>query len=908
MAAPTGSAEHVAATDSAPPVDALTRTGRVVRIRPANPADRSQLLALNRRSSDRSMYLRFFALNRPAADAYVDRELRPLTPDHQLLVASDGDQIVGVAGFDRLTDGAADVALLIADDHQGQGIGTLLLEQLADIARCLGIRRFNAEVLAVNHPMRTVFRDSGFGLTSRADHEVVTMHLDLGPTEETESASFERDRIAAAQSVRPLLEPRTIAVVGAGNREHSVGHQLLRNLLDSGFTGDVCVVNPHHSEVLGVPSVSDTRDLPFAPDLAIIALPAARVLQTVRALADRHCRGLVVVSAGFGESGAAGRSLQDELLDVARRTGVRLIGPNCLGLVNTDPAIRLNGTFAPMPMRAGGLALVSQSGALGIAVVGAADRRGLGISQFVSVGNKADVSSNDLLCAWERDPHTGVIGLYLESFGNPAKFARIAARVSRRKPIIAIKAGRSVAGRRAGQSHTAAAAASDSVVDALFAAAGVLRVDTMTEFLDAAHLLCNQPVPDGPSVAIVGNSGGPEILAADAAASVGLAVPTLDPRTSARIRAAVPTAPGVGNPVDLGAGAQPAELAAAVQAALADQRIDAVHVVFTETLVADAHAVADVISRIAGRSAKPVVLTLAGSEPATVPTHRPDRSLPTFGFPESATRALGIAWRYRQILAAPARSAGYPAMPTPAVVARMRASDGSLPSGWLPAGIAAELLTAYGIPVVDQRVVRTLAQATRAAAELRYPVVAKAGASVVHKSDVGGVRLGLATRAQLLRAVRELRDLSADGEVTLQAAVQPGLEIIIGGVQDPQFGPVVMVGAGGVYTDIHQDRAFGLAPLGEAEALAMICSLRMNRLFDGFRGGPSVDRAALARVLVAVSRLMCELPTILELDLNPLIGGPGGLICVDAKVRTGDDPGYRARPVHALQPAGPAQR
>jgi acetyl coenzyme A synthetase (ADP forming)-like protein len=864
--------------------DAVRTDGGLVHIRPAVPADEAALKALDHRASDRSIYYRFFTVNRHAADTYVDRLLRPSSADHHALVALVGVDIVGVASFERLTDIAAEIAVLIDDEAQHKGIGTLLIEHLADVARQHGITKFVAEVLAANIAMIEVIRRLGFAVTSRTEAGTVHVILDLDQSPTLLEAIDSRDRAADTVSMHPLLYPRSIAVIGAGTRPQSVGHEVLRNILDGGFAGSIHVVNPHRDSVLGVPSVPSARDLPTAPDLAIVAVPATQVLDAVEACGERGVRGIVLLTAGFGELGAAGESQQRAVLSCARRYGMRLIGPNCLGLVNPDPAVRLNATFAPVTLRAGGLGLVSQSGALGIAVLAAAERRGLGLSQFVSVGNKADVSGNDLLLAWERDDRTKVIALYLESFGNPRKFARIARRVSATKPIIAIKSGRSAAGQRAGRSHTAAAASADTVVDALFRHAGVLRVDTMEQMLDLAQLLTDQPLPQGPRVAIIGNSGGPEILAADAADGAGLAIVELDESTRERLRQAVPTAASSQNPVDLGAAAQPADVAAALRILLDTAEVDAVITVITETSVADLERILDAISEAAND--KPVIAVHVGGPTKTL------RTLPVYAFPEPAAKALGLAWQYAAIR----RPQTTVLTPDPAIdvdEARALLTD-RLANGasWLDPADTARLLVRYGISMCPQRIVPDVDGAIAAAAELGYPLAVKLARGPVHKTEAHAVLLDIENESALRSAVRTVQSVALqERDVLIQPMVKPGTELIVGAVQDPQFGPVVMVGAGGVLADMIADRQLRLTPLTEEDADDMISCLRTAPLLDGYRGRPVISRSAIRELLVRVSRLIDDLPQVAELDLNPVICNEGDdLVIVDAKVRVATSP------------------
>jgi acyl-CoA synthetase (NDP forming)/RimJ/RimL family protein N-acetyltransferase len=867
-------------------VDAVLSNGGLVHLRPVTPDDLAGLRDLHDHASDRSMYLRYFALNREASEQHLRTLVEPTNRPGRALVACIGDTIVGVAAYERMHRESAEVALLVADAQQHEGIGTLLLEHLADAARVEGIRTFVAEVLTQNSPMIGVFRHLGYAPEMHFDGGDIHVAFDLVVTPAVISAMDHREAQADAASLGPMLAPRSVAVIGASPRAGSVGGELLANILKGGYPGTVYVVNPHHDEVLGVPAVRTPADLPVAPDLAVVAVPASGVLDVVRACGERGTRGLVLITSGFGETGPDGRVLQAEVVALARRYGMRLIGPNCLGLLNTDPAVRLNATFAAMPMQSGHLGLISQSGALGIAVLAAAQDCGLAPSQFVSVGNKADVSGNDLLLAWEHDERTRVIALYLESFGNPRKFARIARRVAARKPVIAIKAGRSNAGKRAGTSHTAAAAASDVVVDALFTQAGVLRVGTMQQMLDAARVLSEQPLATGPRLAIVGNSGGPGILAADAAESAGLTVVELPAETRRLLEAAVPAIASSQNPVDLGAGARADRVGQAIDILLQAAEVDSVLAVFTDTAVSVPEDVMDRIALSAAKGGKPVVASRVGAPASSLPMAGTAYSLPVFTFPEAAAEALAVAHRYARIKAV-----------TPAPLARPAGIDdergraivtAALAAGieWLSPEDAIALLTAYGLPICPQRVVSTTADAVTAATELGYPLAVKLAGGGTHKTDLGGVRLGVSDEAALITAVTDLQLLQGGWpSILLQPMAKPGVEVIVGAIQDQSVGPVVMLGMGGVLSDLIADRTFRLAPLGPVDAEAMLGDLRLARLLDGYRGGVVVSHAAVADVVVRVAELAADLPEVAELDLNPLICNADGLLAVDARIR-----------------------
>jgi acyl-CoA synthetase (NDP forming)/GNAT superfamily N-acetyltransferase len=871
--------------------DSVRSDGGLVRIRTIAETDLDSLRALHARASDRSVYLRFFTLSRDTADEYVEKLIEPGGGARHALVACIRGEIIGVAAFEAVNDTAAEFALLIADEWQHEGIGTLLLEHLASVARHNGIHRFVADVLAENAAMLRVLRDLGFETHLTLDDQTIRVVFDIMPADHLVAVVGERERSADAASLRPLLAPRSVVVVGASERPGSVGHQVLVNILGGGFTGTVLAVNPHRTSVLGVPCVASPADLAEAPDLAVVAVPAPAVPGVVRACGERGVRAVLLLTAGFGELGSSGRSLQNEVVAIAREYGMRLVGPNCVGVVNTDPEVRLDATFAELPTKPGVLGLVSQSGAFGIAFLAAAARRGMHVSQFVSVGNKADVSGNDLLMAWEHDPRTKVIGMYLESIGNARKFVRIARRVAASKPIVVIKAGRSTAGQRAGQSHTAAAASSDIAVDAMFAEAGALRVSTVQEMLDAAWVLAEQPLPAGPRVAIIGNSGGPGILAADAVSGAGLQVVELPPATQDLVRQAVPHAASTQNPIDLGAAAQPDEVGAAVRAVLAAADVDAVLTVFTEVAVVDAAATLAGVVAAAETSDKPLIATQVGGAERAVQMAAPGRSVPVFGFPEPAAAALGVAYRYAQLRtqqpASISRPDGIDQAPAREVVEAALASGAE----WLGPDEVSRLLIHYGIPVCPQRVVSGADNAARAAAELGYPVALKVAGGVVHKTDVGGVRLGIRDEAELRAAVADITAIVAGAtEVLIQPMAAAGTELIVGAVQDAQFGPMVMLGAGGVLADLVDDKAFRLAPLAAAGADEMIAGLRLSRLLDGYRGRPVVSRQAVRDVLMRVAALVDDLREVAELDLNPLVCTGDELIVVDARIRVSPPP------------------
>jgi len=629
-----------------------------------------------------------------------------------------------------------------------------------------------------------------------------------------------------------------------------------------------------------------------------VAVPRDEVLAVADACAARGVQALVVISAGFGETGASGRELQDELCRRVRAHGMRMVGPNCLGILNTDPNVRLDATFAPTWPPAGNVAFSSQSGAFGLAILDYARDLGIGISQFVSVGNKADVSGNDLLEAWESDPRTDVILLYLESLGNPERFMRIAKRVGRRKPIAVVKAGRSQAGARAASSHTGALAGLDVAVDALLGQAGVLRTDTIEELFDLAMLLANQPVPAGRRVAIVTNAGGPGILAADACEGHGLSVPALAVDTEAVLRSFLPPEASTRNPVDLIASARPEQYERAIRAVLADPVIDSVLVLFVPPIVTEASDVADAIRRAAVGATKPVAACLMGTHgvPRALSSLR-EGHLPSYRFPESAAIALSRAVRYGEWLRRPEGT--IPALPgvSPerARAAYAAKGTGGAEGRWLDPLEVRAVLEAYEIRMPRTVFVPDGDLASLAAEDLGYPVAVKLVAGTIpHKTDVGGGVLGVADAVGVREAYARIRtrlvEIGRAAEmagVVVQEMIPAGVETFVGATHDPSFGPLVAFGIGGVHVELFRDVVFRVHPLTDTDAAEMIEQIRGVKLLDGFRGSPAADRAAIADAVLRVSRLVGDLPEIRELDLNPLVAGmPGkGAVAVDARIR-----------------------
>jgi acyl-CoA synthetase (NDP forming)/GNAT superfamily N-acetyltransferase len=881
-------------------IDALLTDAGIVHIRSVRPTDAPALRDMYASVSDDTIYMRFFTMSRASVEEDIAALCRPPDDRHFVLVAELEGRIIGLATYETLDwdRTRAEVAFLVEDTQRGRGVGTLLFEHLAALALQNGVKTFIAEVLPENNPMLRMLRDIGLPRKARSLEGVVHFEIPLTMDETYRAAVDRREAAANARSLARVLSPKVVAVVGAGANPQGLGHQILVNIVQSGYRGQVFAVNRSGHRVAGVPAYASLADLPASPDVVIVAVPAAEVLAVARQAAQRHPAGLVVISAGFAEAGAEGAERQRELLAICRAAGMRLIGPNCMGIANIDPEISLNATFCATMPPPGGISLMSQSGAVGIAALNHAARSGVGLATFISAGNKADVSGNDVLCAWESDPRTRVCALYLESFGNPRKFARIARRVGKAKPIVAVKAGRTLAGIRGAASHTAAAATPDVVVDSLFAQAGVTRVDSLEDLFNVATFFDVAPLPAGRRVAIVGNSGGPGVLAADACEAAGLEVIQLGERTRTLLRSLLPEGAAVDNPVDVVASTETRVFEAALRVVAHDPEVDAVVVVFTEIRPGSIPETAKAIAKVSREySGKPFVACLLGH--LGIPDELTDRSgrllVPVYAFPEPAVRALAAAERYARLRRRrPGTFPHFEDLDRESAAALVAATLGEHPEGtWLDTPAAVQLLTAYGITLAPTVAAKSSAEAVAAAERIGYPVVLKpAAGSFVHKTELHAVKLNLTSAEDVAAAFADIAsrlDLGDTG-VVVQPMLRGGVEAALGVVTDRTFGPVVMVGLGGVASDLLADRAFRLPPLTVEEADEQIRSLRTAPLLFGYRNAPPTKVEALRDMLLRLAELASALPEIAELDLNPVLVSPDGAVALDAKVRLAPAP------------------
>jgi acyl-CoA synthetase (NDP forming)/GNAT superfamily N-acetyltransferase len=865
-------------------VRALLADGRVVRLRELLPADETKVLDLHTRLSERDHYLRFFSPMVPLGKV-AQRITRPDDGEHAALGAYLDDALIGVANYEVVPNepGTAEIAMVVDGTAQAHGVGTLLLEHLASVGRARGLVQFVAEVLAENYRMIKVFVDAGLGIRASHDGPERQVVISLEPDERYLDAIGERERVADVASLTGLLRPRSVVVIGAGRKPGSVGHAVLRNLNAAGFTGSLFVVNPHADRVAGVRSWPSVADLPVVPDLAVICVPALAVPDAVEACGQLGIRAAVVISAGL-----SGTELGTRTLDAVRRHGIRLVGPNCVGVVDTDPAVRLDATFARGTAPAGRVGVVTQSGGVGIALLEALRQLGLGVSTLVSTGDKYDVSGNDLLLWWQQDPTTDLAVLYLESFGNPRKFGRVARTLARTKPVLAVRPAGSEVAQRAAASHTAAAATPAVTRDALFEQAGVIAVDTVSELTDLIATLSWNPLPAGSRVAVLSNAGGSGVLAADACVHNGLTVAELSKSTVDALQALLSSQASVHNPVDTTATVAGPTFAACLDVLLRADEVDAIIACGVPTALGD--PVSSVLA-LPEQPTKPVLVVRPGQLASVTGLPAPSRTMTSFADPAPAAAALARIARYAAWRREPAGSTpDLPGLVVPAATALIRAHLATEPAGgWLDPMEVTALLECFGIPVVRSIVAENADDAVEAWRTLDTPVVVKAIADrVLHKSAAGGIILDVRDEPGIHAAFDTLRARfgSALQAVQLQPMVPHARELIVGVHTDDLFGPLVLFGLGGTDTDLIADRTARLTPLSDVDAARMLHSLRSSPALFGPADKHPLPSDAITDILLRVARLAELLPEIAELDLNPLAITETGCLTLDARIRT----------------------
>jgi acetyl coenzyme A synthetase (ADP forming)-like protein len=885
--------------------EVILKDGQNLRVRHISPKDKAHVKRFFNKISPAMSYLRWHYAKTGTTDEEAAHFAEAVLPERCIFVATMGEgrreHIVAMGGYDATKDmKSADVTFLVSGDFQSKGIGTVLLEKLAETAGHYRIKEFTARVLPENTNMLRMFEESGFISEKRFEDGAYDVSINLADQEEFAKRQERREHIARTAGVRSFLYPHSVAVIGASRDHDSIGGGLFHNLLESSFNGPVFPINPMTTSVAGVLAYPSVLEVPSDVDLAVIVVPAASVLDVIDECGQKGVRSVVIISVGFGEAGPEGRERERKLKEKTVSYGIRVIGPNCLGILNSDPTVQLNATFAPASPPAGNLSIGTQSGALGLALLDYARNVNLGIADFVSIGNRIDISNNDLLEFWEEDPTTDVILLYVESFGNPARFTRIARRVSRKKPIIAVKSGRSEAGARAASSHTGALAAADVGTDALFRRAGVIRVNTIDEMFGVSAVLAYQPLPKGPRVGILTNAGGPGVLVADACEGLGLKIPALNENTKRKLASFLPEEAALSNPVDMVASAPADSYRKALSILLEDEDIDAIILIYIPPLITKpedvAKAIIDVVTDYEG--GKPVLANFmmsAGSMPDLKIGE--GRYVPSYVFPESAAQALAHAYHYSQFRQDPEGL-----IPVFEDIKSNSIRDDffmnhaiSEQATWLLPEVVSDLLARYGIPVIDTRIARSAEEAASVAEELGFPVVMKVRSdTITHKTDVGGIELGLTDAKDVEKAyIRMMKRLDAAGltdqisDVIVQPMEQNAQEVIIGMTHSDVFGPLLMVGLGGIHVELQKDVAFSLHPLTDTDADWMLNQLKGLPLLKGWRGSPKRDIAALKDVLMRFSVMIEDFPEIKEVEINPLmVKSKGeGSVAVDARIR-----------------------
>jgi len=866
---------------------ALLTDGTTIEIRPARPDDFDAVRDMHAKMSSENLYLRFFGMSRSAAEEEARRVCREPAPDHGALLAVLDGQVIGTGSYEVASDGSrsAEIAMAVADDMHGRGVGTLLLEHLVSLARGQGVRTFVAETLSENALMMQVFADAGLRARRALVGGVYEVSFPLPAGEgDMDFGSYgdavaERERSADVASLRHVLTPASVAVIGASRRPGSVGRAILQNIVDYGFPGRVYAVNPSAAELDGVPSVPSATALPEQVDLAVIATPTAAVLGVAEDCGRRGVKALVVTTSGLD------RAARAELLGICRRHGMRLVGPTCFGVANT--AISLDATFAARHPRPGMAGLALQSGGVGVVLLEHLSRLGIGISSFVSLGDKDDVSGNDMLLWWESDAATKLALLYLDSFGSPRKFARTARAVGRTMPILTVNVGRSPAGRRLAAIR-AAAAVPQLTRQALFEQAGMVATANFGELLDAAALLASQPVPGGRRVGVVSNTRGGGMLAADACGDVGLQVASLADDTQRALQDLLPADAAVAGPVDTTAAVSAGLFRRCLELVGADPGVDAVLALTATT------ATSDLVPEVrAARVPVPIAAAVMDQIEGVrlLPGPGEDSpAVPAYAYPESAARALGHAARYGAWRATPPRS-----VPVLEGLGQDRARElvtsflAQTPrGGWLPHEQTVELLGCYRVPVADSIAVTSEDGATAAAARFGGPVAVKADVpGLVRRSDARAVLLDLHDADEVGRGFRLLRDIFGDrlAGVVIQPMITGGVKVKISVLEERVFGPVVLFGLAGAAADVLADRAARLAPLTESDADDLIRSVRAAPLLLGRSGVPAADLASLRGMLLRVSQLADDLPQVAELELSPVVARSDGALAVGAQVR-----------------------
>lgn len=883
----------------------LLKDGSSILLRPIKMDDAQRCVDFISRLSPQAKYLQFRHVSKEIG---IDTARRFCRVDYHNMFAFIAEvlreskrEIVATGRYNRLPDGhSAEIELVVADNYQDRELGIILLNRLVNAARDNNIDVFEADVPAENEQMMNVFKEYGFHIKSKLQEDVYHITFPITGTPAIESRETEKERILTLSSLHALLKPQSVAVIGASRHPGTIGYLLLQCLIKNGFSGKIYPVNPNIDSMMSLTVYSSVLDIPGSVDMAVIAVPARLVVEVADECGRKGVRVLVVISDGFKETGPEGAAREKELRDIAFSYGMRIIGPNCMGVINTDPSIKMNATFSPVYPPRGNVAFLSQSGAMGLVVLEYASNLDMGISTFVSVGNRADISSNDLLEYWEQDSATDVIMLYLESFGNPRKFSRIARRVTAQKPVVVVKGGSTKAGSRAASSHTGAMATSDVVSDVLFQHAGIIRVNLMEEMFDVAALLSNQPLPRGRRLVIVTNGGGPGIIAADAAARHNLSLQQPADELVRKLKSAMKRDVSIHNPLDTTAGADAEEFRNILRLFAHDKDSDAVLAIFIPPVIGNTDDFEAAITDVAQdfwKAGKPMLACFLGQRGFKAKLGSSGRFVPSYPFPEEAIAALSKAVDYSEMRRKSAgkipQLKGIKKEEASKIIRKAMTRSTQRPLWMMPDEIS-NLLGCYGLRFVDTVVAGTPDDAAKAASEMGFPVAVKLDSSTItHKSDVGGVVLNLNSVSAVKKAFNAISTrLEKNGQrdemqgVIVQRMIRDGIETIIGVTQDPSFGPLIMFGSGGIYAELINDVALRLHPLTDLDAKEMIGSIKMAKIFEGFRGSPPADKAAIQDLLLRLSAMVEDISHIAELDFNPVKVMPEGegYWIVDARV------------------------
>ena len=897
----------------------ILRDGSTAFIRPVEPEDAALLIAFKDNLSEESLRRRFQGIVTTEAflkAMMLDNTTRENagenarehtggnagenTGENAALIVLSGNpeqpSIIAHGEYILEKAATAEVAFLVKDEYHGKGLGTLLLERLAMIASRHGIQHFFAETEYKNHKMVDVFRSSGFTTNQKGQHNYLELDFSITSSQQTTEKFELREKLATVASLRPFFTPENVAIIGASSKPSSVGYQITEKL--KAYQGQVYPINPKATEIANTKAYPDIASIVTTVDLAVIAVPYGAVLDVVRQCGEKGVKALVVISEGFAEVGAEGLARQLKLRDIAIGYGMRIIGPNCLGIMNTDPTVQLNAGFAPQLTQAGSIAMSSQSGALGLSILDYANKTGLGLSHFVSLGNKADVSSNDLMQYWEEDPKTKLIVLYLESFGNPRRFARLARRIGKKKPILAVKAGRSSVGSKAASSHTAALAANETAVDALFTQTGVIRADKLEDLFDIAKLLSTQPLIQDKRVAIMSNAAGPAIMATDAMIAEGLLLPELSSDLQAALATSLADTASLSNPIDMIASATAEQYAETCKKLLYSPEIDAIHIIYISVGLENSNRIRRLLSEVILEARqhgiqKTIISSFMGLDERYDTIKAGEETIPNYVFPESAAKALGKSYGYASWRSeAVGHFVSHDDIDSNTII-KAKSLLSSSPKGWLSNDTSMQIVKLFGINALETHFAKNKDTALTIANSLGYPIALKMSSrTLVHKSDWDGVKLNLESASEVQDACLEIercleqanKGSALDGFV-IQPMVKEGLELIMGVSHDPLFGPLIGLGLGGIYTEVLKDIVFRITPLSEKDATDMIESIKAYKLLKGYRGEEPYDIKAIKDMLLRLSRMVEELPMIQELDFNPVTVFPEGKGCIAIDIR-----------------------